>query len=337
MTSPEVSIVIIARTMSSYLEECISRCLSGDYQRIEIIVVLNEKTSHTFPKTKIYVTDITGPSEKRNFGVTKTRGKYVSFIDDDAYPEIDRLSRVVNYFSDKRITAVVGPGITPPNVTLREEASGWAVSSPIGSGQLIYRFLPGSLRYVDDFPTMNLTIIKKDFISTGGFDRNFYPGEDTKLSHDLVYKIHKRIIYDPKVVMYHHRRPLWLAHLRQYGNYGIHRGYFARIFPKTSARIIYFLPAFLPIGSILYFGTLFFSLLSKNTVFTEIFIGITIVFIFYLILLFLNALWITYYSKKIVVGILSLPAVLMTHMWYGLRFIQGFLFFNRPVSEEYEE
>ncbi|MDO8515103.1 MAG: glycosyltransferase, partial [bacterium] len=228
-------------------------------------------------------------------------GEIVAFIDDDAYPEKDWLENILLNFKKKNITAVCGPGVTPPGSSWQEQASGWVSASPLGGGPFGYRFLPEKTRFVDDYPSMNLAVRKKDFLAVGGFDSDYWPGEDTKLCHDLVYKLHKKIIYDPKILVYHHRRPLWVPHLRQNGNYGLHRGYFARVLPKTSLRLSYFAPSIL-----------------------LIFLPVT--FLPYAILLILNAVWITQKSKSLVQGLISIPAVTVTHLWYGVKFIQGFLF-----------
>ncbi len=76
----------------------------------------------------------------------------------------------------------------------------------------------------------------------GGFDTDFWPGEDTKLCLDII-GLKQRIVYSPRVLVYHHRRPLFAAHLRQVASYARHRGYFVKRFPQTSRRVSYFLPS----------------------------------------------------------------------------------------------
>ena len=86
--------------------------------------------------------------------------------------------------------------------------------------------------------------VKKDvFTELGGFDTAYWPGEDTKFCLDLVNKGYK-IIYDPKAIVYHHRRDLFLPHLKQVTSYALHRGYFVKKFPETSFRLGYFMPSF---------------------------------------------------------------------------------------------
>ncbi len=179
---------------------------------------------------------------------------------------------------------------------------------------------------------MNLAVRKSDFVKIGGFDSHFWPGEDTKLCLDLTHKLGKQIVYDPKVLVYHHRRPLLFPHLRQNGNFGLHRGFFARILPETSFKLIYFLPSLLILG--------LFSLLTvipaqagihpMNLILDTILTTIVIIGLFsfslYFLTLFLNSLWVFHKSKDIFQGILSIPVIFITHLWYGARFLQGFFF-----------
>jgi hypothetical protein len=174
---------------------------------------------------------------------------------------------------------------------------------------------------------MNLSVLKKEFLHIGGFDSNFWPGEDTKLCLDLVTKTNKKIIYNPRAIVYHHRRPIWYSHLRQNGNFGLHRGFFARVLPQTSFRLIYFFPSLL----LLLFASspLISSLATQFTLFVIV-QNLYLFFIFaYLLMLFTNATWIYHYSKNLFQSVLSMPVIFITHIWYGYRFLQGLLFTDK--------
>jgi hypothetical protein len=86
------------------------------------------------------------------------------------------------------------------------------------------------------------------FRELGGFRVDFWPGEDTYLCQEIVHRLKRTILYDPWAIVFHHRRKLFLPHLRQIGRYALHRGYFARHFPTTSRRIAYALPSLFAIG-----------------------------------------------------------------------------------------
>jgi GT2 family glycosyltransferase len=259
-----------------------------------------------------------GPAPKRDIGAQNAKGKYLAFIDDDAFPVPDWLKEALKYFKDKEISAVCGPGITPPNDDKFQKAGGYVNSLWFGSGGAgTYRFVPMGIRYVDDYPSMNIIIRKEDFNKVGGFDTHFWPGEDTKLCHELVYKLKKKIIYDPGVVVYHHRKPLFFPHLRQISRFAIHRGHFARILPATSFRLGYLIP------------TLFVLFLIKGLIisvfipgFWPIYSGIIL---FYLFLLTANITYVTFKSKSIYIAVLTGMGIFLTHIVYGILFPVGFL------------
>lgn len=324
MKNPMVSIIVVDyKKNNPYLVECLKAIQKQSYEYFEVILVTDYPVSLKYPKLRVksyghYV----GPAEKRDEGAKMSKGEILAFIDDDAYPSKDWLKRIVKHFKDSTIAGVGGPGITPPNVSWQEEASGWSSASPIGSGAYTYRFLPGKQRFVDDYPSMNLAIRKSDFEKVGGFDSSFWPGEDTKLCMDLTHKLGKKLVYDPEVVVYHHRRPIWKGHLKQNGSFGLHRGFFARILPKTSFKPIYFAPSALVAG-ILYI--LFLGHLNQEP-WNYIHSGLKLALVLYIILLSLNSFWVLTRSKSLFQAVLSVPVIFVTHVWYGVRFLQGFLF-----------
>lgn len=250
------------------------------------------------------------------------KGEILAFLDDDAFPSENWLTKMVPHFESKNIAGVGGPGVTPPNVGWQEQASGWASASPAGAGLYTYRFLGSHRQFVDDFPSMNLAVRKTDFNNVGGFDSHFWPGEDTKLCLDLTQKLNKKIIYDPEVLVYHHRRPIFKSHLIQNGNFGLHRGFFARILPKTSLKLIYFAPSAMALG-LLYL--LFLAPLRQFPLTYIEPLGWFFVKL-YFALLMANSLWIYIKAKNLFQAVLSIPVIFLTHFWYGLRFLQGFLF-----------
>lgn len=335
---PKVSIIIIDyKDNNPYLIECLDAIQKQTYKNFEIVLVHDLQIKMKYPKLRMkslgrYV----GPAEKRDIGAKMAKGEIVAFIDDDAYPHQGWLKNMIKNFEKKNVVGVGGPGVTPPHVSWKEEASGWASASPLGSGQYIYRFLPEKRRFVDDFPSMNLAVRRKEFLAVGGFDSNYWPGEDTKLCLDLVTKTKGKIIYNPKVLVYHHRRPILKAHLRQNGNFGLHRGFFVRILPKTSLRPIYFAPSALLLLTLLIPVILFLSQEFESLKYLY-HIPYTIYHIYFSLLL-LNSLWIFIYKLRtknqelitlLVQPLLSIPVIFITHLWYGVRFLQGLLFTDK--------
>jgi len=161
---------------------------------------------------------------------------------------------------------------------------------------------------------VNFIIRKDSFKAVGGFGSKFWPGEDTKLCLEINV-LGKKIIYDPKILVYHHRRGKFKKHLTQIFSYSIHRGYFVKKFQKNSAKILYFVPSififFLIVGAVFSFFYLYF-----------LFFYIFIIFI-YIILLFINSISRFRENKNVRVSLLLIPSIFLTHIFYGAGFFKG--------------
>jgi len=330
--NPLVSIIIIYEEWGPFSEESLPYYSRLNYPNYEVFAFSTEKTPKKiqtkYPKIKfIYDKKLKNmPAERRDLAMKYANGEFFAFIDDDAFPSKDWLRNATKNFRNENVVAVGGPGITPKSANVFEKTSGWISASTLGGFGTTFRFIPQKKRYVDDYPSMNLIVRAEDFKKVGGFDSDFYPGEDTKLCLDLTKNLKKKIVYDPLVIVYHHKRPLFKKHLTQNGRYGLHRGHFARILPQTSRRLFYFIPSLFFLGFIGGFLVMLFNLTSLATKFTftleNIFLSIMGL---YMIFSVLSAIWVLQKSKNIIIALLFLPGVLSTHLWYGLRFIEGYL------------
>lgn len=322
-----VSIVIPVIQLNDFLrKETLPAILKQSYQNFEIIIIPDKKSKEKFPKTKIIPSwPKTGPADKRDLGVKKAKGEIIAFLDDDSYPDKNWLKKALSLFQ-KQVVGVCGPNLTPPYNSLGQKASGYVWSTWLGSGGAgTYRCTVASRREVDDFPTVNLLVRKKDFLAVGGFDSHFWPGEDTKLCHDLVYELGKKIIYDPEVLVYHHRRNIFKPHLQQIGRYALHRGHFARILPKTSLRFGYLIPSFFVLwlfgGPILIFLLEFFQLYFLSI---PLYLLYLLTISLYLLLLLVTSFQVYLKERNSKLALLVIPSIFITHVVYGFLFIKGF-------------
>ncbi len=247
--SPRASIIIAVQADNPRLRECLEHCGRLTDQDFEILVLTDEPCSLAFPKTRVIPTGPVGPSAKRDRGSREARGRILAFLDDDAYPAPGWLAAAVAALAPEDVAAVGGPAVTPPGDGEREQASGLVYSSRLAGGPYGYRYRPRAPRDVDDYPTCNLVIKREALERVGGFDTCYWPGEDTVVCLKLTRDLKQKIRYDPQVLVYHHRRPLFREHLRQVTSYATHRGYFVKKFPATSLRFSYFLPSLWVLGA----------------------------------------------------------------------------------------
>jgi len=319
----KVSVIIPFQKETDYLAETLEALKRITHKNVEVILLSDgpmgvtfiQKHLNAFPFSyKIIETGPVSPAVKRDRGAECSSGEILAFIDDDAYPAPDWLDKALPYFSDEQICAAGGPQLTPPNDGLWEKISGAVFLSPL-NGAAVCRYWPeGKPKSVDDWPSVNLLVRKADFIRVGGFNSEYWPGEDTKLCLDLV-KLGKKIMYVPEMIVYHHRRRGFRRHMRQVGNYGLHRGFFAKKYPDTSLKVMYFLPACFFLF-IIFGWILIFMKLSAVYYF---------LWVLYVTALIVSTVSITKKVKSLMVSLGTVPYLVGTHFWYGFRFLQGFL------------
>jgi cellulose synthase/poly-beta-1,6-N-acetylglucosamine synthase-like glycosyltransferase len=291
------------------LDECISALSCQTYKNHEVIVLPDEELDASqLNGVRVIPTGKVRPAEKRNIGIKAARGEIVAFIDDDAYPQAYWLEYAVKYFSQPNVGALGGPGETPVGDGFWQYLGGRVYTNILVSGNYRYRYKAGGVRRdVDDYPSCNLFVRRSLLEQINGYRTDFWPGEDTLLCKDIV-DANYRIVYDPWVVVYHHRRALFAPHLRQLGRYAFHRGYFVKRYPSNSAHLSYFVPSAFVVG-ILFSWWLWplYALYGVSVLVTSV-------------------------SLNPVVWFMTAIGVVLTHVVYGVRFIQG-LFANKAPCE----
>ncbi|MBO4708969.1 MAG: glycosyltransferase [Kiritimatiellae bacterium] len=328
---PLVSVVIACPCRSWMLDECLAALGNQSYRNFEVIVLPDDNSQLTTPNFKLSTlpTGKVRPAEKRNLGIKAAKGEIIAFIDDDAYPDAHWLEYAVRYFGDETIGAVGGPGVTPPGDSFLARMGGRVYDNLLVSGNYRYRYKAGGVRRdVDDYPSCNLFVRKSLLDSFGGYRTDFWPGEDTLLCKDIV-DAGKRIVYDPWVVVCHHRRPLFGAHLRQLGRYAFHRGYFCKRYPSNSLRLSYFIPTLFV--AYLFIWAILVAIPQPDIMSVELFCIwqglISMPMLTYILLALLTS-----FSLNPAVWIITLCGVLATHVTYGVRFLGGLLAKKAPCE-----
>lgn len=313
---PKVSIIVPCKVIGKHAVECVTYCNKLDYPNFEILVLPDENlaSDQQLAGATIIPTGSMGPSEKRNIGAQHATGGILAFIDDDAFPRVDWLLQAIPQFDDPKIGAVGGPGVTPASDGLFEQASGKVYESLLVSGPYTGRYTPTKQHRIDDYPSCNLLVRRSAFFESGGFDTNFWPGEDTKLCLAITKTLGLAILYSPNVLVYHHRRNILRGHLKQVASYALHRGYFAKRFPETSRRLTYSLPSLFLIGLLSGTFALFIPIMREAYL-----AGLGL----YLILNSLAAFKVV--RVNIALLFLVFIGTIITHLTYGAWFLKGLM------------
>ncbi|MFH1150664.1 MAG: glycosyltransferase [Actinomycetota bacterium] len=312
---PRISIVVPSRGLDPMTQECLRKCQELNYSNFDIKFISDGPAEVELAPSgsEVIESGPVGPALKRNMGVEASDAEIIAFIDADAWPDYDWLRSAVPYFEDDEVAAVGGAAVTPPTDSRRQMASGMVYGSMLVSGSTIYRYKFHAFRKVDDLPTCNLLVRKADFEAVGGFDLEFWPGEDTVLCLKLVHELGKQILYVPNCFVNHHRRALFRPHLRQVYSYAVHRGFFSRKFPENSRRAQYFVPSIFVLWLVagLVAGLLYSPLLYA-------YISILGLYLFLVLAASIKCL-------DPVIDLLVFPGIVATHVTYGIGFMRGLL------------
>lgn len=338
---PLVSVIIPLKKINDYIKEETEHILEQTYSNFELIILPDscEKEEIDFDifkdeRIKIVETGNFPPAIKRAKGVDISKGEILAFLDDDTYPEKDWLKNALRAMEKNRndinnngesIKAVGGPAITSPKDNFSKQISGLIYGSSLMSGRHKARYVPDKVQYVSDYPSCNFIITKELYKRVGGFNGEYWPGEDTILCNNIM-KANEKILYTPEASVYHHRRDLFFGHFKQLKGYAWHRGYFVKKFGGNSFELSYFVPSifllyaiFFPIALILKVPILINNLipaLNPNIIILFLSLPYTLYFIC------LIGSWIGSFS--LTKGFCKIIGIFLSHCVYGFFFIKGF-------------
>lgn len=328
-----VSIIIPLKKINDYIKEETKYLLEQTYKNFEVVILPDSFSKEEIDldifrdkRIKIIETGAIPPALKRAKGVENSNGEILAFLDDDTYPEKDWLKNSLRAMETKNINALGGPAITSPKDNFSKQISGLIYGSSLMSGKHKARYIPDKVQYVNDYPSCNFIITKELYKRVGGFDGEYWPGEDTILCNNIM-KANEKILYTPEALVYHHRRDLLFGHFKQLKGYAWHRGYFVKKFGGNSFELSYFIPSifllwtvFLPIALTLKLPTLISDLIPalSQTIITVLLIAPHILYFICLI-----GSWISSFS--LIKGFCKIVGIFLSHCVYGFFFIKGFL------------
>lgn len=94
-----ISVIVPAYNAEKYLAECLTSILGQSYRNIEVLLINDGSTDSTLAiatdfagrdaRLKIFTTENRGLSSARNFGIEKSSGEWITFVDSDdcLFPE----------------------------------------------------------------------------------------------------------------------------------------------------------------------------------------------------------------------------------------------------------
>lgn len=126
-----VSAVIPAYNSEKTIECCINSVLKQTYNNIEIIVINDGSTDNTLnilntiaennDKIKVYNIKNSGPSFARNYGIKKSSGEYIAFLDSDDTWYEDKIEKQVKCFQNDENISLLGCLISNKQIKIKQQ------------------------------------------------------------------------------------------------------------------------------------------------------------------------------------------------------------------------
>ena len=313
------SVIIPVKSINSYVHENINKIRYTNFEKYEVLIVTNEAEQNPWKddsRIKLLVSGRVSPGRKRDLAATVATGDILVFFDDDSYPAKNFFEVCKREFQNEHTIAIGGPGITPPENSLKQRLSGAFFLSRFAGGAPERYQAVGERKTVTEWPSVNISVRKSTFLSVSGFDNDLWPGEDTILCSKLNQRFGKLIQYVPDLVVYHHRRKSVTQHLHQVFSYGRQRGYLFKKRDPSSKSLLFFLPTCL----LLYIPLSIWAFFHNYDALTVLVLALwscylcSIIFAMIEIKRFEN--W--------TVTILSSVIIFISHIAYGLGTLVGF-------------
>lgn len=221
-------------------------------KEITIIVPLGENSDSSVleglkslkHKAHIIVEKGPNPSENRNRGIKKAKTPLVAFLNGHAIVKEDWIEKVLYFMKNfKEVDIVGGPQHNSPSESIFGRASGYAMSSPFGSGGVWRRYAGNKVNLDADelMLTSSNLICRKKVFNKVKFDTNLYPGEDPKFISDSK-KAGFKVAYSPEIIVYNKRRQSFSSLSKQVFNYALSRTKFEK-FKDTLKKPLFFVPS----------------------------------------------------------------------------------------------
>jgi len=206
------SIIVPTFNRKKLLIECLNALLNQDYPKnmYEVLVIDDGSNDGTFKlvhffkkkysNLRYFQIQHSGPGPARNFGLSKSRGKFIAFTDDDCIVDFDWLKKIELAFKKTGADAVGGSIINP-------------IDKYISNAQYILNFSSWfpemNEGLVRDIPTANIAYKKKSIIKYS-FEKGLlgYSYEDSIFNY-ILFSEGKKIFFYPGIKVKHYT---WKSH-----------------------------------------------------------------------------------------------------------------------------
>jgi glycosyltransferase involved in cell wall biosynthesis len=261
-----------------------------------------------YPELEIIAVDRDTPNARRE-AAQRARGEVLAFLAPRAVPAGNWLSGAVPFLARTEIAAVVCPTMAPDRGTRRQLAAAAVSESRLGGGSLYFRFTPGNLRFVDDFPTSNVVVRREEFLACE---------DEPQPGHGLCEALTRRgrrVVYTPETVIVSAPPPLFRPHLLRVAQYGRIRGALLRRLGPGVLR-----PSTLPPVGLVAASALGLPALLAGSPWREAWL---VLLVAYALAVLFHALVAAFRFRSFSVAALAAGGSIATHFTYAFSLLRG--------------
>ena len=183
-----LSIIIPSYNSAKTINKCLSSVFKSKFKNYEVIVVSdnsNDGSNNIIKKYSCRLINLkknVGAAAARNVGAKNAKGEILVFLDADVIIKENALNIIEKNFKDKKVNLIQGIYSHKPNY--KKYATQYLQS------HTCYYLFGENKKFTESLCTCFVSIRRKLFFETKGFDENFYSSnsEDEDLGYRLIEK-----------------------------------------------------------------------------------------------------------------------------------------------------
>ena len=216
-----LSVIIPVHNTEKYLYRCIESITNQTYKNLQIILIDDESTDSSFsickefenkdPRVSVFSNNGKGVSSARNFGMSKAKGEYITFVDSDDYLELNAYEKALNNIGNC-------DAIFFGYYDVYEKSNFIKFNKPTCTGikdsyETIYNCMfPINNGYC---ATVWNKIFKKDKVKNIYFDESFTVGEDEEWLVRVILNLSNIMLYNEPLYYYVQRSDSTLRSIKK--------------------------------------------------------------------------------------------------------------------------
>ncbi len=217
----EISVIIPTHQPKEYIFDCLNSILTNKLDNVQIIIVYNGKKNIFFEKIqhfcekninfRLVYDECANVSNARNIGLSLSKGKYISFIDDDDWISPNYFEKLLQKAKDDIIAA-------SNIISYNDETKEYSLDYLGKSYKEIREKSYSILRYRSFFSNVCCKLIPKTCLQNIQFDNDLKLSEDSLFMFEASKNVSKIDLTTEDVIYYRRIRKLSVSQKKENRN-----------------------------------------------------------------------------------------------------------------------